>query len=267
MEPSWIGEHMGERLQDKHAIVTGAGRGIGAAIAERFAAEGARVVVAEKNALTGQQTATAIQDAGGKALFLETDVTKVDSVNAMVARATEAFGPVDVLVNNAGENVFHDPLEMPEEAWDQCMDLDLKAFWYCARAVLPSMRTNGRGSVINIASIHSHQIIRGTFPYPVAKHAVIGLTRSLALEYAHENIRVNAIAPGYVETQLAVEYWQTFPDPEAAKAEAYRVHPPGRICRPEEVAYAAVFLGSDEAPFINAETLVMDGGRTALYHD
>ena len=125
----------------------------------------------------------------------------------------------------------------------------------------------GRGSIVNIASTHAFRIIPGCFPYPVAKHAVLGLTRALAIEYAAKGIRVNAIAPGYIETPIAVEYWNTFADPDAEKRRAYALHPPKRIGRPEEVAWTAVFLASDEAPFINAATIVIDGGRSALYHD
>jgi NAD(P)-dependent dehydrogenase (short-subunit alcohol dehydrogenase family) len=147
------------------------------------------------------------------------------------------------------------------------MRLDLDAAWYCARAVLPAMLAARRGSIINIASTHSFQIIPHTFPYPVAKHALQGLTRALAIEYAAQGVRVNAIAPGYIETQIAVDYWNTFPDPEAERQRACDLHPPRRVGQPVEVANTAVFLASDEATFINAETIVIDGGRSKVYHD
>ena len=121
--------------------------------------------------------------------------------------------------------------------------------------------------ILNIASTHGFKIIPHTFPYPVAKHGLIGLTRALGVEFAAEGIRVNAIAPGYIETEIARAYWAGFPDPEAERQRAMAIHPPGRIGRPDEVAMTAVFLASDEAPFINAETIVIDGGRSALYHD
>jgi len=258
---------MAGRLQDKIAIVTGAGQGIGAATARAFAAEGAGVVIAEKNSTVGTATAEAIVGDGGRALFVKTDVTDILAVADLMSRTKEAFGRLDILVNNAGANVFYEPLAMPEHEWDRCMKLDLEAAWICARAVLPGMLEQGAGSIVNIASCHAFQIIPHTFPYPVAKHALLGLTRSLGIEYAARGIRVNAIAPGYIETSIAEAYWATFPDPQAERERAQLLHPPRRIGRPEEVAMTAVFLASEEAPFINAEMITIDGGRSVLYHD
>ena len=254
------------RLEGKVAIVTGAGRGIGAAIATRMAEEGARVVVAELDAATGEAMAGKLRQAGHAALAVATDVGDPDSVERMVAATVSHFGAPDVLVNNAGVNVFHDPLNMPQSEWDRCFRVDLTGVWYGCRAVLPHLLAKGKGSIVNIASVHGFQIIPHCFPYPVAKHGLLGLTRALAIEYAKHNIRVNAICPGYIETELSVIYWNTFPDPEAEKQRAYQLHPPGRIGRPDEVAWPAVFLASDEAGFINGEALVVDGGRSVLYH-
>ena len=258
---------MAGRLDGKIAVVTGAGQGIGAAIARCFAAEGACVVAAEINSETGAAIANELIESGARALFVETDVADPSSVAAMYEAARAAFGAPDVLINNAGINVFRDPLATTEEDWRRCMSVDLDGVWRCARAVLPDMIAAGRGSIVNIASTHSFTIIPGCFPYPIAKHAVVGLTRALAIEYAAQGIRVNAIAPGYIETPIATEYWSTFPDPEAERRRAYALHPPRRIGRPEEVAWTSVFLASDEAPFINAATIVIDGGRSVLYHD
>jgi NAD(P)-dependent dehydrogenase (short-subunit alcohol dehydrogenase family) len=255
------------RLQGKHAIVTGAGQGIGEAIARLFAAHGATVFIGELNPGTGQAVADAIVSAGGRAVFVATDVTNKAQVARLVETTVAQAGGVDILVNNAGANVFFEPMDMPDDAWKRCMDLDLEAAWTCSRAVLPAMLEQAAGSIVNIASAHSFKIIPHCFPYPVAKHALVGLTRALAIEYAAQGIRVNAIAPGYIQTPIAEAYWATFPDPAAERARAEAIHPPKRIGRPEEVAHTALFLASDEAPFINAETVVIDGGRSALYHD
>jgi NAD(P)-dependent dehydrogenase (short-subunit alcohol dehydrogenase family) len=199
--------------------------------------------------------------------MVQTDVTDAASVAAMVDRTVEAFGVPSILVNNAGINVFHEPLQTTDAEWRRCFSVDLEAAWTCARAVLPAMLESGGGNIVNIASCHSFKIIPHTFPYPVAKHALVGLTRALGIEYAARGIRVNAIAPGYIETPIAVDYWNSFPDPEKERQRACELHPPRRIGRPEEVAWTAVFLASDEAPFINAETIVIDGGRSVLYHE
>lgn len=250
------------RLKDKIAIVTGAGRGIGEAIAEAFTREGATVVIAERDTATGTATAARLG-----ATFIETDVTAQASVDALVAETLDRFGRIDVLVNNAGINVFHEPLETTDAEWARCMAVDLEGVWRMCRAVLPAMLAQEAGSIVNIASSHSSTIIPHTFPYPVAKHGLLGLTRALGVEYAARGVRVNAIAPGYIETQLALDYWAEFPDPAAEKQRAYDLHPPKRIGRPQEVAMTAVFLASDEAPFINATSIAIDGGRSVLYHE
>lgn len=251
------------RLKDKIAIVTGAGRGIGAAIAEAFLREGAVAVIAERDPQTGAATAARL---GEGAPFIATDVTDQESVDRTVAQVLARYGRIDVLVNNAGINVFHEPLQTTDAEWARCMAVDLEGVWRMCRAVLPAMLEGGGGSIVNIASSHSTTIIPGTFPYPVAKHGLLGLTRALGIEYAARNVRVNAIAPGYIETDLALEYWNGFPDPEAERRRICDLHPPGRIGRPGEVAMTAVFLASDEAPFINAAAIAVDGGRSVLYH-
>lgn len=252
------------RLKDKIAIVSGAGRGIGKAIAEAFAREGASVVIAEHDVTTGTAAANEI---GERARFIATDVTDQGSVDAMRDAILAAYGRIDILINNAGINVFHDPLETSDAEWARCMSVDLEGVWRMCRAVLPTMRAQQDGAIVNIASSHAFTIIPGTFPYPVAKHGLLGLTRSLGIEYAADNVRVNAISPGYIETQLALDYWNEFPDPEAERQRTYDLHPPKRIGRPLEVAMTAVFLASDEAPFINAANIVIDGGRSVLYHE
>lgn len=258
---------MAGRLQDKVAIITGAGRGIGEATARAMAAEGAAIVVAEKDAATGAGVAASLIESGGRAIFVETDVADSGSCESMARQALSTFGRADILVANAGINVFREPLETTEEDWRRCFAVDLEGVWYSARAVLPAMRGQKNGSIVAIASCHSFAIIPSTFPYPIAKHGLLGLIRALGIQYAAEGVRVNAIAPGYIETQIAVDYWNTFADPQAERRRTYDLHPPRRIGRPDEVAMTAVFLGSDEAPFINAACIVIDGGRSVLYHE
>ena len=257
-----------KRLADKVTLITGAGRGIGAAIAFAFAREGAAVMLAELDIETAQQTAEQIKaQTGARVLAVQTDVTQSASVQHAVSEAEQAFGAVDVLVNNAGINVFCDPLTMTDDDWRRCFAVDLDGVWNGCRAVLPGMVERGSGSIVNIASTHAFKIIPGCFPYPVAKHGVIGLTRALGIEYAPRNVRVNAIAPGYIETQLTHDWWNEQADPAAAKQATLALQPMKRIGRPEEVAMTAVFLASDEAPFINATCITVDGGRSAVYHD
>ncbi|MGZ2743666.1 SDR family oxidoreductase [Burkholderia stagnalis] len=257
------------RLAGKVAMVTGAGRGIGAAIAHAFAREGAAVALVDRDLPQARATAAAIAAEIGHArvLPLHADVARQEAVCDALAQAEAAFGALDVLVNNAGINVFCDPLTMTDDDWRRCFAVDLDGVWHGCRAVLPGMVERGRGSIVNIASTHAFRIIPGCFPYPVAKHGVLGLTRALGIEYAARNVRVNAIAPGYIETQLTHDWWDAQPDPAAAQADTLALQPMKRIGKPDEVAMTAVFLASDEAPFINATCITVDGGRAALYHD
>ena len=253
---------MAGRLAGKVALITGAGRGIGEATARAFAREGAVVAIAELDKRSGAAVADSL---GG--LFVRCDVSDSAAATAAVDAVCARYGRLDVLVNNAGINVFHEPLATTEAEWRRCFAVDLDGAWLMAKAALPAMLDGGGGAIVNIASSHAFSIIPGCFPYPVAKHGLLGLTRALGIEYAARNIRVNAIAPGYIETQIAVDYWNTFPDPAAERQRTYDLHPPKHIGRPEEVAMTAVFLASEEAPFINAACIVIDGGRSVLYHD
>lgn len=258
---------MTNRLKDHSAIITGAGQGIGEAIARRFVEEGARVVIAELNAEAGETLAEDLRGTGYDAIAIQTDVADSHSVNEMVARTVRDFGVPDILINNAGISVFSDPLNCTDERWAKCFSVDLDGVWYCCRAVLPHMVNLGHGSIVNIASVHASQIIPNCFPYPVAKHGVLGLTRALAVDFGAKNIRVNAISPGYIATQNVLDYWNSFPDPEAEKQRALNLHPGKCIGEPDEIAWAAVFVASNEARFMTGANLVIDGGRSIMFHE
>jgi NAD(P)-dependent dehydrogenase (short-subunit alcohol dehydrogenase family) len=258
---------MAGRLAGKTAIITGAGQGIGEAIARRFSLEGCQIVIAERNETMGEAVAQSLRDAGHEAVAVPTDVSDQGAVQTMVAKAHDTFGKLDILINNAGIAVFNDPLTLTLEEWRRCFAVDLDGVWFCCQAVLPHLLKQGGGSIVNIGSTHAFQIIPGCYPYPVAKHGLVGLTRALAIEYARKGIRVNDVSPGYIETPVTLEYWQSFPDPEAERSRAYNLIPMGRTGTPEEVAAAVLFLASDEASFITGTSLIADGGRSVLHHE
>lgn len=254
------------RLQDKVAIITGSTLGIGAATARLFVKEGARVVI--NSHIHDAAAQNMVEQLGAdNALFVHADVSDSMAMHNLAQQAIQRFGKIDILINNAGMNVFADPLQMTSEQWQRCFAVDLDGVWNASRAVLPSMLERGAGAIVNIASVHGHKIIPGCFPYPVAKHALIGLTRSLGIEYAAKGIRVNSISPGLIMTE-AIQHWlATCPDPEAEQERQAKLLPCGRIGQPDEVAYTALFLASDEARFINATDILIDGGRSQLYHE
>lgn len=247
---------MAGRLQDKVALITGAGSGIGRASAERFAAEGAQVVVVDLKG--AEETVAAIEAAGGEGLALRVDVADEDAVAAMAGVALERFGKVDVLMNNAG--ILDDYLpaaDTPTEVWDRVLGVNLFAQFFTARALLPQMVERGDGAIINVASTAGLNGGNGGAAYTTSKHAIIGFTRQLCFDYARKGIRCNVICPGAVETGMTKEI---FASPDAAVMAAVESAPIGRWAQPDELAAAALFLASDEASFVNGAVYVVDGG-------
>lgn len=257
---------MTNRLLGKRILLTGAAQGIGLAIAKACAAEGAALFLIDRDGGLLSQEAERLKASGTSIAHAEADITDAPAIAAIVARAADEIGRINALINNAGINVFSEPLQTTDAEWDRCFDVNLKGAWNCCRAVLPGIIEQGGGAILNIASTHAFTIIPHTFPYPLAKHALLGMTKSLGLEYASRGVRVNALAPGYVSTQKVIDYWNSFPDAEAAKAETMKLHPGGRIATPEEIALAAVFMISDECPFMSATCLTIDGGLSVQQH-
>lgn len=254
------------RLAGKRILVTGAAQGIGLAMVRAFLDEGAGVFLLDRDERLLAGVGGELAGQGAPIAYRAVDITDEQGIALAVSQAASAIGEINALVNNAGINVFAEPLQTTNEEWHRCFDVNLKGAWNCCKAVLPGMIAGGGGVILNIASTHAFTIIPHTFPYPLAKHALLGMTKSLALEYAGRNVRVNALAPGYVSTQKVIDYWNGFPDPEAAKAETLKLHPGGRIATPEEIALAALFMISDECPFMNAACLTVDGGLSVQQH-
>lgn len=254
------------RLAGKRIVITGAAQGIGLAIARACLAEEARVILLDRDGALLAAEAQALGHPQDRLFHAEADITDASRIAEAIAQGAEAIGQPNALINNAGVNVFSEPLEISDADWNRCFDINLKGAWTCCRVVLPGMIDQGGGAILNIASTHAFTIIPHTFPYPLAKHALLGLTKSLGIEYAGRGVRVNALAPGYVETQKVIDYWNSFPDPAAARAETMKLHPQGRIASVEEIALAAVFMISDECRFMNATCLTVDGGLSVIQH-
>jgi len=245
-------------IQDSVAIVTGASSGIGRAAARRFAEEGARVVAADVDADGGSGTVETIRDAGGEATFVETDVSDRADVEAMVETAVDRYGGLDFAFNNAGIEGRNDSLvDQGDDDWERVIDINLKGVFLGLRAEIPAMLDDGGGVIVNTSSIAGVVGFQGVSPYVASKHGVIGLTKTAALEYGRDGVRVNAISPGVIETPMVDRAAAANPEMIEAVSEAT---PMGRVGDPEEIGDAAVWLCSDDASFVTGETLVIDGG-------
>ncbi|TMN74121.1 3-oxoacyl-ACP reductase [Pseudoalteromonas sp. S1727] len=259
---------MSQRLLNEVAIVTGAADGIGKTIAEVFCQQGAKVCVADINESMGQAVANELIAQGYDAHFCYVDIADEASVNAMVGATVNMLGKPTILVNNAALiSTGKEVTDVTSDMWRRNFAVNVDGMWHCSKAVLTHMKENGQGSIINLGSVHSYKIVPGYFPYAVTKHAVIGLTKNLAVEFAQYNIRVNALCPGMIETPMAFKTWQDMEDPAAARKAIADVHPLKRNGTTEEVAYPAVFLASNESSFMTGQSLVVDGGRSVIYHD
>lgn len=248
------------RLQNKIALVTGAGAGIGAATAELFAKEGARVVLADKNYAQAKEVASRI---GENAFAVEADVTNSKQVAEMVEKTIEKFGGLDILVNNAGFGSMGTVVTMEEDEWERLIDVNLKSVFLCSKYAIPEMVKRGGGSVINLASTISVVGIKDRAGYVAAKGGVAALTRAMALDHALDRIRVNSIAPGVIASSYFDKMFEEVPDPVAFKRALEARSPINRMGEPIEIATMALWLASDEASFATGAMFTVDGGYTA----
>ena len=250
------------RLDGKVALITGAGGGMGAIAAHRFAAEGAKVAVVDLD--EHPEVVDAIRAAGGEAITIATDVRDFAAVEAAVAATVDAFGGLSVLYNNAGVSLADDDdaVSTPESTWELTMDVNVKGLWLCCKAGIPAMLESGGGSIINVASFVAHLgAATPQLAYTTSKGAVLSMTRELAVIYARQGIRVNALCPGPVLTPLLAKYLS-----DDAKRQRRLVHiPMGRFGEAEEMVNGALFLASDEASYMTGQSLLIDGGITAAY--
>lgn len=246
-------------LTAKFALVTGAGSGIGQAIAQAFAAAGAQVLVADRDAAAGQATVAALRTAGGRADFAPLDVSSEAEALALAAR----LPVLDLLVNNAGIGHVGSLLDTTAADLDRLHAVNVRGPFNLCKAFVPAMLARGRGSVINLASIGGVIAVRDRLAYTVTKHAVVGLTRALALDHSHTGVRFNAICPGRVETPFVKARLAEYPDPAQAYRDMSATQLTGRMARSEEIAAAAVYLASDEAAMVTGSCLMIDGGWSA----
>jgi NAD(P)-dependent dehydrogenase (short-subunit alcohol dehydrogenase family) len=251
------------RLQGKVCLVTGAGSGIGRATALLFAEEGARLVAADIDATAAEAVADAARALGHEALGLAVDVADGDAVAAMVQRAVQAFGRLDVLVNNAAVTLAATVVETEEADWDRIMAVNLKGVFLGCKFAIPVMRGQGGGVIVNTASNAASVGLRKRAAYVASKGAVAALTRALALDHVEDGIRVNCVAPGTVDTPLFDEVFAAAEDPAALRRELEARQAMNRLGRPEEIATAILYLACADSSFVTGSVLTVDGGMTA----
>lgn len=248
------------RFDDRSVVVTGGALGIGQAVSELLAARGAYVAILDWNESAGNETAEKIITAGGRAFFQKVDVSDFENVNRAVENAGKVFGKLNALVVSAGIQRYGTAETTPEDQWNEVLDINLRGAWHASRAIIPYLKKQGGGSIVNVSSVQALASQQNVLAYTVSKHGLLGLTRSIAMDFARDNIRANALCPGTVDTPMLKWAASLDPDPQAVYDACSRMHPLGRIAQAGEIAEVAAFLAHESSSFVTGAVWTVDGG-------